>query len=483
MPDEDGWIDVTPDSALIDAFRAEKEQYHALIAEAVDNSFDAAARNIDIVLNSQLVFVKDDGVGVTKDRQKALFTLGSHARMDSTVIGRYGIGLTRNAIGAGDILEVRSTSLDGTMEAGIDWSAVRENGWKDQVRPRWSKPRGDPTGTEIRISKLRWNLTKKVIDGIPLYLAQLFYPAIDSGRTICFNGELIPLLQEPELKGTVVDCVIKFSGGRSAIVRGGILASLPSKLCSVYISYRHRVIIAESTIGCGGRSGIRLMFARVRLEGNWLLTPLKDGIEGHQYDELNEALRDALSKVFDECEDEHLTLRIMEYEFKINTLIREDLRPARPPRDKTKRPKKKKRKRKRRSRRGITDGPESESGPARKSMAKGLEIKFSKNLFESYGIGKFTLGDHGTPSVIQLSVDCPRIKQLLDTRYTEASARSLYELAIGIYLNEKDFKRDQPGQQFMTDIIEPYGLKFWKLICHQFEKTIIDDKERFHVGA
>ena len=110
-------MDISPRPRFLYSVRAERGDVVRLCSEAVDNSFDAGARNVVIAISRQEISFVDDGIGVALKNFPALFTLGDHAQLTSTKLGRFGVGITSQAINVANEMSVRSISADGRYSA------------------------------------------------------------------------------------------------------------------------------------------------------------------------------------------------------------------------------------------------------------------------------------------------------------------------------------------------------------------------------
>ena len=82
------------------SLRGQNYDLETALSELVDNSIDAESDNIEITYpskverkNSELIIIKDDGKGMSKDELINAMTLGSDRDYDETDIGYFGIGM------------------------------------------------------------------------------------------------------------------------------------------------------------------------------------------------------------------------------------------------------------------------------------------------------------------------------------------------------------------------------------------------------
>lgn len=453
--------DITPDTHFLESIRADRGSYWTLAAEAIDNAFDAGATEAALSLNKEWVGLKDNGQGITRDRELSMVRLGEHRAMPTTALGTFGIGMKYHAVSAGDVLEVSSVSTDGRMRLSADWGEIIRMGAWRIADPKWvSSIHAGKTGTEIKISRLRWPApTAKDIKQAHEKLSQIFYPALIAGRIITLNRENLPLLREPEMTN-VVEGDVRLPNGKGAHVRGGITTS-PSSLYQVQVSYKHRVIMPQSVFGCGSYTGLRRMFARVELTGPWTLERFKNRLADNDADELQNGVEEILLPVLEQCHGAQMSVRVNEMTELVNDMLPPELIPARPiskgnksgP-SKTKRPT--------RIHGKTKDGDENPSGPARKlRTGAGLVVSFEEPLVDEHGFGHFT---EGKPNRVTLAMDNPLIASLLASRDQVEGARQIITIALFIFHNELDKQTSTPS---FPELNGKAGFEVWQMVKQQ----------------
>ena len=115
-------MDISPDTHFLESIRADRGSYTALLAEAIDNSFDAGSTEIVLEVNKKAITMQDNGIGITKDRQGAIVRLGEHGPMPTTALGTFGIGLKYHAISVGN---TGARVKAGSMRESAATSSVR----------------------------------------------------------------------------------------------------------------------------------------------------------------------------------------------------------------------------------------------------------------------------------------------------------------------------------------------------------------------
>jgi len=422
-------MDISPKVALLKSVRAERGNVINLCGEAVDNALDANASQVDIEVSESAISFRDNGIGVSVDRFPAIFSLGDHAAMDSTQIGRFGIGIKSQAINVADCIEVQSTSADGCYYAIVNWREVLKSGeWKIADPTRVPSVVGAPTGTEIMLTHLR-RLQRFTTSRLMDDLAQRFYPAIAHGRIITLNGQNIPLIAEPAMTD-IIDRSLDLSGGRRAHIRAGILQS-PGKLNRVHVAYGPRVIMPGSSLGCGDYTGLSNMFARIQLSGGpWHLEKYKNDLtDEDEREELEEAALDALRPILEKCSKASMSARIASILGLVNDLLPEEIAAARPNKVRDDPPRKGLKK----GKTGKVDANKAtpSDGPAKtQKQPKDRLIITLEGVDEEHGIGWF---ERGRTHRVHLSQDNPTISALLALRDDAAIAKALTVIALVLF--------------------------------------------------
>ncbi len=123
----------------------------AALAEVVDNSIEAKARNIDITLHEAVgrggksyvdyITIVDDGVGMPAEILAKYLVIGFSTRwMQTTTIGKYGVGAKFAALNFGRCIDVWSR-----QDAKADWLHVH----MDLTEMEQAEKRGEPDAVTI----------------------------------------------------------------------------------------------------------------------------------------------------------------------------------------------------------------------------------------------------------------------------------------------------------------------------------------------
>lgn len=453
-------MDITPHVNLLKSLRSERINYGLLIGEAIDNAFDAGATDVAVCIRDDEITFTDNGSGITANRISALFSLGEHGPMSTTQLGRFGIGIKNHAVNAGNIFQIDSISKDGHVRAEVNWHKILKGGHWAIDDPRWLPVEvGAAKGTTITIADLR-KAPQITLEKLSANIAQQFYPALSDGKKVRLNGMEVEALNDPKMTD-IVEGHFDLSDGRSAQLRAGILINQPSKLKRVHVSYRHRVIMSGSSLGCSNYGGLNKMFARVRLGGPWHLAKYKDDLtDEEEREELEEVIGDALKPILEKCSSASLEARVNEISNRINDLVPPNLAAARPRHQKE--DKQRKSAQKKRQRSGFVAPEKSDPpGPARtkKTPQNRLLITFD-GMAEEDGIGSF---QPGRPHRVNLSRDDPYVARLLEHRDQEIASHSLYVLAIVIF---EEGRQSNP-QLELPNLFGTFGQRIAKLMSLQ----------------
>lgn len=452
---------ITPHVNLLKSLRGDRIDYVLLAGEGIDNAFDANATSVAVSIDSERITFKDNGVGIDRDHLPAVFSLGNHGHMSTTQLGRFGIGIKAQAVNAGNTLYVESISKDGHFSIDVNWQKILRSAEWEIDEPRWRLVViGRPTGTMISIGELR-KPPRIDLPKIATQIALRFHPAIADGKAISLNEELIDRLPEPALTD-VIEKQLQLSEGRGANIRAGVL-SQASKLHHIHIGYGHRVIMPESSLGCGQYGGLNRMFARVQLYGKWHLAKFKDDLtDEEERDELEEAIGEALKPILEKCSSSSMSAKIVQMGHALNDLIPQQFSAARP-KPGPKKPPGPKRPRKP----GIIDHDKAEEGGPAKSRRPPDDkflITFDGNADE-VGVGGF---QYARPHRVNLSKDDPDVAMFLEHRDQKFGVRALYVIAVSLFL--EGLRRHNP--QLELPLEGTFGQQIAKLLAMQADTDV-----------
>lgn len=318
-------MDLTPDPYVLLSMQNQNLPWHKVLAELIDNALDAGANNISIRFERDCMTVTDNGRGI-QDIQASL-KLGGHHESETTVLGKYGIGLKDAWLFCGDRMHISTVYKGLRSTVTVDRHELAKNNW--QVADPIVEPTSDLAGTSI---KLRLNKRQPPIDTWER-LAWVFSPAILDGKQIVrHKGQSGFPLQSKRLPPLAKSIADQFAiEGKSVEFHIGVMQE-GERIYSgpFWIQYGHRHI-GSGSIGVGDYS-TQGMAGLIKLGKGWALTKNKDDISELR-DELAEEIHKRIEPLLQEAQAASQSVFIsqlrMDCENILNQHLQECLREAR----------------------------------------------------------------------------------------------------------------------------------------------------------
>lgn len=224
-----GNINITPNaSKLINSLRWLTYTNETAIADIIDNSFDAGADNVDVIINKDSIVIIDDGCGMTPEIMKEAIKLGSDTEKEQGSLGRFGMGLVTASISMGRKLEVYSRDLYADSASKVVMSIdhiEKTNNWEGISEPVGSAYEdmlaSKGHGTIVKITQLD-SIKAGLEPLLTKHLRRVFRNFLSAGKNITLNGvNLTPI--DPlnrDLKDTVImfDDDIEIDGEKIHVV-------------------------------------------------------------------------------------------------------------------------------------------------------------------------------------------------------------------------------------------------------------------------
>lgn len=182
----------------------------AAVAELIDNSFEADASVVEIVVQEfnvdgkrgLNVMVSDNGHGMTPSVLRLALQFGGSTRFNSRVgVGRYGMGLPNSSLSQGRRVDVYSWTQRGVVwRSHLDVDEISKGAIKSVPKPVRARLTTDnpisasPHGTVVVWSKcdrLNHKKVKTLTAKLHAELGKTFRKQIYSGKTIKINGEAV----------------------------------------------------------------------------------------------------------------------------------------------------------------------------------------------------------------------------------------------------------------------------------------------------
>jgi hypothetical protein len=318
-------MDLTPEPHVLFSMQNQNLPWHKVLAELIDNALDAGANNVTIRFDRGCMTVEDNGRGI-RDIQASL-KLGGHHESETTVLGKYGIGLKDAWLFCGDEMHIMTVHKGVRSTVSIDRQELARNRW--QVADPIVEETDAPQGTSIRLKTTKRKPPFEAWER----LAWIFTPALLDGKQIRQrNGSADSPLQPkqlPPLEKAIADSFLVQD--KAVDIHIGVMQE-NHRIYSgpFWIQYGHRHI-GSGSIGVGDYS-TQGMAGVIKLGKGWTLTKNKDDIS-----ELREELADEIHKriepLLKEAQEASQTVFIsqlrMECESILNQQLLEHLREAR----------------------------------------------------------------------------------------------------------------------------------------------------------
>jgi hypothetical protein len=319
---EDPYIEIPPAPSVMESMRAHGYTLPTAIADLIDNSIAAGARNVTLTFHwsgaDSWISVLDDGNGMSQARLQEAMRLGSKSPLEEREpgdLGRFGLGLKTASLSQCRSLTVASKQagkqpfvhrwdLDYLARADVDGWRLLSTG-REGSDYRWGPLTQQRKGTVVLLEVLDRivgkaepddvsirNHFQRLVQEVEHHLAMVFHRIIEKRRlTIRLNGDgLIPwdpfLTQHPATQRTPVDR-IPVSGHVEPVQLKGFVLPHKDKLGAeqhakasgpagwnaqqgFYVYRNERLIVAGSWLGLGpGRGWTKeehYKLARLRLD-------------------------------------------------------------------------------------------------------------------------------------------------------------------------------------------------------------------------
>lgn len=222
------YLDVPPDpERIIEGLRDTGYEFNTSMADVIDNSIAAKARNIDVLVNMDyvgdiVVMVADNGCGMDRDGLINAMRYGSKRRTDQASLGKFGLGLKTASTAFCRRLSAISRGVEGGRVLKATWDL-------DHIAAveRWELQLVDANADEIKLldavakgksgTVILWervdrllkkaynkpaggharNALKSYVDKLRLHVAMVYQRFLDKGDkrapdvSIRINGERV----------------------------------------------------------------------------------------------------------------------------------------------------------------------------------------------------------------------------------------------------------------------------------------------------
>ena len=194
-------LDITPNPAkTIDSLRYLTYSNETALADIVDNSLDANADNVDVIIDTNSITIIDDGYGMDEETLSEAIKLGSNTEKDNSKLGRFGMGLVTASISMAKKITVISKPEDGAVkcvcldlakiEKTNEWVADMINLPQNEV-DQWENR---SCGTIVRLDNIdhyKYKNIDTLVNKTISHFGEVFRKYIDAGRVIRINNKVV----------------------------------------------------------------------------------------------------------------------------------------------------------------------------------------------------------------------------------------------------------------------------------------------------
>lgn len=246
-------VSIIPDVSLFAKLGNANYTVSEAISELIDNSIDARDEkvNINIKISRDEVVVEDDGKGMTKEDAINSIVLGKSNKKTGE-LGHFGMGLKTSCMSLGKKFSVHTTVKGSKEKYFIDFDAEeweKQNKWDQQIGVS-NDSNSNESGTIIRISKLKFNQHKNLIESLLSHLSERFGVFVNNKEvSIKVNGSLVKPLELKLVEGSRMDFILELSGGEKINGWTGILEKGSQEKSGFNLYRYNRLIRAHEKLG------------------------------------------------------------------------------------------------------------------------------------------------------------------------------------------------------------------------------------------
>lgn len=191
-------INITPNPKMIESLRYLTYKNHTALADLVDNSLDADADQVRLIIdkNNDEILIIDDGCGMDKATLTEAIKFGSETNKDASELGRFGMGLVTASISMARRIEVISRPADSkTHKIVLDLDRILEtHDWNAHFEPLTAEDEALLSdlarGTIVRLTHID-KFDRQSVSNTKAHFGEVFRKFIESGREIFVNDETI----------------------------------------------------------------------------------------------------------------------------------------------------------------------------------------------------------------------------------------------------------------------------------------------------
>ena len=291
------FIDITPHKSLMQKVGQTGYSLQEAISELIDNAVDAKFSGkkikVDIKINSKLIEITDNGVGMSEETAINSIRLGYSKKYEK--LGEFGLGLKTSSTFLGKTFKI-STSPKGEKNEYIinynedDW--MEKWDWNRYPFTINHKVKAGISGTKITIKDLKIEINEKILEKLRAELNVRFMPFIETGDLdLVINGKKSEYI-EPKILGNwnkfnIVDEKVKISGSWAYQLKG-----LDRSYFGFNTFRRGRLVTTFDKIGLSPNQGVKQIIGKIDIIGIPISHDKKSWQKGSlEYQKAEHALR------------------------------------------------------------------------------------------------------------------------------------------------------------------------------------------------
>jgi hypothetical protein len=300
-----GKVDLTPKAHVLHSFMNSRILWHSALAELIDNSYDhGSASSVEIILDGNVVKIRDNGVGVTD--VTSCFRYGDHRVASKEGISKYGVGAKDVWLAFCNTMKV-ITVCDGIKTiASADCEKMASEQSFEMEDPIQSQAPPDEIGTIIELHLRKGK--KRPSDDVVAKLSWMFTPAIRTGFQILFTKVTGKVISRRPLKPVdlplmtdIVQAEFEVHGKGVRIEIGIIADGQEMKNGPFWLIREHRIVECTS-LGIKNGYGAKKIAGAIYLKDGWSLSRHKDSLM-ELGDELGDAIFERIEGVLKKADD------------------------------------------------------------------------------------------------------------------------------------------------------------------------------------
>lgn len=207
MPEYNEDNNIIPEAAnTYFAFRSLGYDNTAAIADLIDNSIDADAKNVWISIdNLTQIFISDDGIGMDKETLRQAVRIGGKKEHNkNNELGKYGFGLTAASLSMGKCFRIITKHNDTFSTVVLDYQYIQDNNkfhadfhesTEREIESFNYRTNHAQSGTVLIIDKcdqIQYTKVDSFTKAVRDHIAKAFHEFVKSGdRNIYLNDERI----------------------------------------------------------------------------------------------------------------------------------------------------------------------------------------------------------------------------------------------------------------------------------------------------